>query len=195
MPFCVADVSFFTLHHACVFPLWMVGVPAGVCVFVYVFVVFVCLFLCLFIIFVCFPLRMVGGSRLVVVFHRLFACNHQRLIAEGKLLANTAGSKQKVPQKRHRYQDTHGIRWRHRTKSFDIRWETKYLSSLSPGIEKFCPKFSVKYLFLSFLPPAIRWVPMIHRKLGLVIKAEISIPLLKIMRGTDVPGIQIFSPN
>ena len=114
MPFCVADVSFFTLHHACVFPLWMVGVPAGVCVFVYVFVVFVCLCLCLclFIIFVCFPLRMVGGSRLVVVFHRLFACNHQRLIAEGKLLANTAGSKQKVPQKRHRYQDTHGIRCR-----------------------------------------------------------------------------------
>ena len=43
MPFCVADVSFFTLHHACVFPLWMVGVPAGVCVFVYVFVVFDCL--------------------------------------------------------------------------------------------------------------------------------------------------------
>ena len=53
----------------------------------------------------------------------------------------------------------------------------------------------MKYLFLSFLPPAIRWVPMIHRKLGLVIKAEISIPLLKIMRTTDVPGIQIFSPN
>ena len=103
---------FFALHHACVFPLWMVGVPAGVCVFVYVFVVFVCLCLCLFIIFVCFPLRMVGGSRLVVVFHRLFACNHQRLIAEGKLLANTAGSKQKAPQKRHRYQDTHGIRCR-----------------------------------------------------------------------------------
>ena len=80
----------------------------------FVFVVFacLCLCLCLFIIFVCFPLRMVGGSRLVVVFHRLFACNHQRLIAEGKLLANTAGSKQKVPQKRHRYQDTHGIRCR-----------------------------------------------------------------------------------
>ena len=36
---------------------------------------------------------------------------------------------------------------------------------------------------------------MIHRKLGLVIKAEISIPLLKIMRSTDVLGIQIFSPN
>ena len=50
-------------------------------------------------------------------------------------------------------------------------------------------------MFLSFLPPAIRWVPMIHRKLGLVIKAEISIPLLKIMRSTDVLGIQIFSPN
>ena len=70
----------------------------------FVFVVFacLCLCLCLFIIFVCFPLRMVGGSRLVVVFHRLFACNHQRLIAEGKLLANTAGSKQKAPQKRQR---------------------------------------------------------------------------------------------
>ena len=38
-------------------------------------------------------------------------------------------------------------------------------------------------------------MPMIHRKLGLVIKAEISIPLLKIMRSTDVLGIQIFSPN
>ena len=42
----------------------------------------------------------VGGSRVVVVFHRLFARNHQRLIAEGKLLANTAGNPQKEAQKR-----------------------------------------------------------------------------------------------
>ena len=59
--------------------------------------------------------------------------------------------------------------------------------------------FSVKqnvtaqYLISRFCPLA--GVPLIHLVLGLVIKAEISIPLLKIMRSTDVPGIQIFSPN
>ena len=155
------------------------------------------LYLCLCTILVCFHCGWWwGGSRVVVVFHPLFARNHQRLIAEGKLLANTAGSKQKAPQKRHRYQDTHGIRCRRCFQKHSMINQIYIFPLLSiAGIEKLWKLFLVKYLFLSFLPPAIRWVPMIHRKLGLVIKAEISIPLLKIMRTTDVPGIQIFSPN
>ena len=202
------------------------------------------LFVCGFVSSPCVPQCRwwVGGSRLMVVFHRLFwvflyaglyvfvcncvhicvcvftVCSPMRMVggwipAGGGVPSSFCAQSPKTDCGRKAFSQYCRQRAKRPTKAEGIKILTELGGGtapkalifderpnispplLSPGIEKFCPKFSVKYLFLSFLPPAIRWVPMIHRKLGLVIKAEISIPLLKIMRSTDVPGIQIFSPN